>query len=481
MDRIESNKRFIKNIELLKTILLGLLVISLIALVVVYIGGTKVYESAVADDDLGDSFDKLWSVIGGVEPKGLDPDRLIPDFIGFKQSANPVSFGCVGDSGMGAELYSIIKPCILELFGSSSVCRELHPYEGKKLFDAAARSDEFVYLRYHEPVLYQLIYAYAADKLTVSQLDVAGGSEGNVGAYISEVMIIPDKDFAAHRFVAYASDADGNYYEFRHGDHVVASEFYISKLADRAGEAVSELRFVEDRDFAGAMPIIDKEFECDIIDCMPVDAETENIRDGLLRLFGYNPDKLDGFADGDMGTYVYIDSHSRLKLGKGVVSFLTSDAYDTGDDDLRGIGFDTLLGYSIDGVPTLFDKLTAVDNLISRLYDISPELVGGDGQLCLGDVYSDGALLVIEYILTYDNIRVGEDAYLRAVLTENTVCELELFPTLVKMTEKTELLPKPAYVFGKLGAVGGTGGKPIGTVYLRYLGGKAEWAADIIE
>ena len=480
MDRIEKRKRLTKHTELFKSVLLGLLVFSMIALVAVYIGGTRVYESAVAGDEAGKSFDKLWSVLGGIEPDGLDSERLFPEFIGYKLSSNPRPLGCVGDGEAAEELYGIIKPCLLELFGSSSVCRSLRGTEGKRLFDAAAKNDEFVYLRFHAPVLYQLIYAYAADRLTVSQMDVAAGTDGNVGAYIDELIIIPDKNFAAHRFIAYACDGEGGYYEFRPGDHVVSSEFYISKLADRAEKTVSEFEFSSEGVFASLQPLIDKELECDVICKEPVNGDGDGIREGLLRLMGYNPDKLTGFADEAEGAYVYIDSQSRLKLGVGTVSFLTTDAYSPVGDKWRGIGVDTLLGYSIDGTPTLFDKLTAVDNLIGRLYDISPALVGGEGQLCLGDVYVDGAQLVVEYILTYDNIRVGSDAYLRAVLTEDAVCELLLYPVNVTVSAETSLSPRPAYVFGKLGLLQPENESlTLGRAYLKYENGQARWEANV--
>lgn len=482
MEKYEKNRMLFRRGELVKSVLLGLLVVSLIALVAVYISGTKVYEAATAGDGIGKSFDKLWSALGGVEPKGLDSERLLPEFIGYKQTVNKEPLGCVADGQAGSELYGIIKPCLIELFGSSSVCRALTPSAGERQFNQAAEGEEFVYLRYHEPVLYQMIYAYAAEKLTVSQSDVAAGTDGNVGAYISELIIVPDKDFAAHRFVAYAHDGEGNYYEFRPGDYVVSSEFYISKLADRGTSAVNVFRFSKEYGFDLAVPLVDCELETDIIVSESVDARNGAVRDELLRLFGYNPDKLDGFADEAEGAYVYIDSHSRLKLGDGVISFLTSDAYDTGGDDVRGVRVDTLLGYSIDGTPTLFDKLTATDNLIARLSGISSELTGGEAQLCLGDVYSDGVFLVIEYILTYDNVRIGDEAYIRAVLTEDAVSRLEMQPVSVKITAGTSLVPAPDYVLKKLLLVNGElAADSIGDIYLRYVDGKAQWAARLAE
>ncbi|MBQ8552500.1 MAG: hypothetical protein IJ428_06780 [Clostridia bacterium] len=470
-----AKRRITNAVEIFKTVLMALLVVSLILLVVIYISGMRVYENMVMKKSLGESFDKLWSVQSGTEPEGLDGAYLMPEFVGYKQSTFLSPRGCVGDSDSVSELYDLIKPCILELFGSDAVCRELPVDYGADTFFAARENEEFIYLRYHQPVLYQLIYAYAADTLTVSEADVASGSEGNIGAYVSELIIIPDKDFAAHRFVAYASDGDGRYYEFRPAQHIVTSSFYISKLADGGGNINTyEFEFADD----GHAVLIDGEIECSVISSQAAVVEEESTLNGLLRLFGYNPDKLDGYSD--EGADVYIDSHSQLRIGEGSILFSTSDASETSGGTLRGLGIDTLLGYTGDGTPSLFDKLTAVDNLIGKLDAVSADFAGGGATACLGDVYSDGALLVVEYFLTYNNIRIGSEPYLRAVLTDNTVCELELRPITVSSTEESTLTPQPDYILRKLTELGRLSADThIASVSLNYTGSEAEWTVEL--
>lgn len=466
-----AKRHLIGAVETFKTVLMALLVISLILLVVVYIGGMRVYESMVTKNSLGESFDKLWSVQGGAEPEGLDSSHLVPEFVGYKQSKLTEAHGCIGSRDSVTELYELIKPCLIELFGSDAVCRELSEEQGRAVFNEARKSDEFIYLRYHIPVLYQLIYAYASDALTVSEDDVASGNTGNIGAYVSELIIIPDKDFAAHRFVAYAYDGNGGYFEFRPAEHIVTSGFYISKLADGVGNTDTHNFKFEGSSQAA---VIDGELECAVITSGTAKLDDAAVLNKLLRLFGYNPDKLDGYTDG--GDQVYIDSYSQLRIGEGKILFSTSDASESFGGVLRGIGIDTLLGYTVDGVPNLFDKLTAVDNLIAKLDEISPFLSGGSAQLCLGDVYSEGALLVIEYFMTYNNIRIGTRPYLRAVLNDSTVCEFELYPVVIGISGETTLTPPPSYVLRNLETVGALNADVrVRSVSLRYTGNEAEW------
>ncbi len=447
--------------------MLTLLLISLIALVAVYIIRGRVYESVAARSELGSDFDKLWSVQSGASPEGLDSAHLIPEFIGYKQASSSDFWGSVADYDSTAGLYELAKPCILELFGKDSICRKLSAADGEARFGEAAASGEFVYIRYHTPVLYQIIYAYAADKLTVSEEDVASGTSGSIGAHIRDLIIIPDKSYAAQRFLAYACDHDGNYYEFRPDDYFVSSDFSISQLASGVVDAsLYRFEFSTDDRFLGIQPLTRDDIEIPDILKEETLLTSDEIRTALIRLFEYNPDKLDGYADND--SYVYVDTHSQLRIGSDTVSFYTHDATD--ETSHRGIDIESLLGYTVSDTAGLFDKLTAVDNLIRRLGEISDGLVGGGAELCLGDVYSDGGLLVVEYFLTYNGVRISGEPYLRAVLTEKTVCELVVHPITVREGETQTLAIDSAYIFEHLDYTGA-----LDSVGLRYGETTAEW------
>lgn len=474
MNKQTTSRRASSAIETVKTVILTGLILSLVVLVVVYIGGMRAYDEAADKNDLGENFDRLWSVVSDFEPTGLDVTHLLPEIIGYKQPSSPTPLATLANTDGISELYELTKPCILELFGDSSVCTELTLAEGKHRLSAAKASNEFVYLRYHTPVLYQLIYAYAAGALTVSESDVAMGEDGSVGAYISELVIVPDDNFAAHRFVAYATDANGRYFEFRPSEQVVASDFYISKLATTAsGIGTFPLYFSKDARFAYGEPIVNGEVEYTAVGYSAIDIENEALREALLDLFEYNTEKLDGYSDST--GYVYVDTHSQLRIESDEIIFQTTDATASGSS-LRGIRIDSLLGYVSSDTSGLFDKLTAVDSLIRKLGEISPELIGGEAALCLGDVYSDGSLLVIEYFLTYNGIRISGEPYLRAVLTEQTVSQLHLRPISVKPTETTGLALSPGYIMDNLDKSGKLDkNRPIDSVRLLYTDEDAAW------
>ncbi len=452
-----------------KTVIMILLVICMIALMVVYIGVSGIFEKAISDKDKSESFDKLWSVQNSGEQHGLDPENLTPEFIGYKQVSDEYPRGSTADKESLTTLYACVRSCLTEIFGKNSVCRPLSSADGAKRFLEGQASDEFVYIRYHVPVLYQLIYAYASEALTVLESDVAAGAEKNIGAYISDIIILPDKNYAAHRFVAYAADGDGNYYEFRPGDHFVTSNFYISMLAE-AGVNTERFAFVNLPGGEVPQPMTEGEVETAVLSYSAVPADSEEMKEEILRLFGFNPNKLNFYSDGE--ETVYVDLGSRLRIGGGLVSFVAMDG------GTRGIEIGTLLEYmQSDESYSLFDKLTAVDNLIRDIREISPSLLGGDeAELCLGEVYTNENLLVIEYFLTYNTVRIDGKPIFRVLMTENTLCEVEINPVFIRATGEITYNQKPAYILRKLYELDKVEeSRRADSVSLCYNGERASW------
>ncbi len=465
-------------LELIKSFLLGVLVVSMLTLVVIYIQGTHVYESIAFNNSTMKSFDKLWSIEGGATAQGLDKSRLIPEFIGYRQAGTEMLCALANGDSV-SELYELLRPCILELFGSDSRCRELGYTEGRDKFTQATTQDEFIYLRYHVPILYQLIFAYSSSKLTISETDTAHASDDTTSAYISELIIVPDKEYsaAAHRYIAYAYDGEGKYFEFRLDDTVKASSFYISKLVEGSTAAEKHIfSFASDDLLPQTQPIINAELEYTPIEKNSASVTEDTVLTPLLRLFGYNPDKLNEYVD-DTGANVYVDSQSRLRVGPSTLSFATSD---TASGGTRGISINSLLGYTSDKSLNLFDKTIAADNFIRKLGEISPELIGGDASLCLGSVYTRDTLLVIEYILTYNNIRVFDGASLTIVLTQDTISHVELSPISVVGANHTSTCLDPVYTLRKLVELEMIPtDKKIRGLRMSYSGSNAAWSAIV--
>ena len=461
--------------ETVKTLLLVLLTVSMLALIVVYIGGTHIYQS-MTDTSEKRVFDKLWSVQSGQRASGLDQGRLLPETVAFRRGTTQIG---TADLDSTRSLYELVAPCVLELFGTGSHCEELDGTAGRLYYTEAMSGEEFIYVRYHEPVLYQFIYAYASGKLTVSDSDVAAFSPldsgeddgGSSGVYISELVIIPESDVAAHRFVAVARDNEGHYYRFRRDPDALASEFHIAKLSDAASK-LSTVRMSFPSD-SGEVSFLDSLVpfpadELESCDILPTPTETAGgeLTDRILRLFGYNPDKT-----GEAGNGIFYDSHSLIRLESGKISYQSADPN-------SGVSISELLGYTADDGFGLFDKLAAVDSLLTGLSELSKSLVGGEASLCLGNVYADDGLLVYEYFYTYDNIRISEEPAVRAEFGQDSLCSFEIKAESFSTLETRTLSPRPEYIARKLSESGAIPDGMSGIVMRRiYTDGKAAWKA----
>ncbi len=435
------NDNRLHMIETLKTILLTLLTISMLVLIVVYIGGTHIYQTMTASEDKR-VFDKLWSVQSGQRSEGLDSEHLLPASIVYKRGGEPL--GTV-ESASTRTIYELIAPCVLELFGSGSECIELEPSEGEQLYGEAMSGGEYIYVRYHSPVLYQLIYAYASGKLTVAESDTAVfvplSEPVEAGAYIDELVIIPEKELAAHRFIAYARDGEGRYYMFSREADALASEFHISKLSEAAASVGMVTMSFLSEPFDSLAPIPEGELETTDICSHAAEIADDDSSDRILRLFGFNPDKISSYFEKEAG--IYYDSHSRIRLESGRIGYKSVD-------QVSGLGLSELLGYSSDEGYGLFDKLAAVDLIITELGKISKPFIGGEATLCLGNVYTDGALLIFEYFYTYDGIRISGDTALRAAFGQDTLYYFELEMTEHYALESVSLCPSAEYISRKL-------------------------------
>ena len=464
---LNKRKKIVFASELTKNILLALLVLSLILLVVIYIGGTHIYQSMTGEDNER-PFDKLWSVQSDVNTEGLDASRMIPEFIGYKlASSEPV--GCMADRESAIELYNLVTPCLIELFGSSGICIGLDAESGQRLFSEAAAGSEYIYIRYHVPVMYQLIFAYASEKLVISESDVAQLGSNVTNAYVSEIIIIPDNNLAAHRFVAYVYDGSGRYFMFRLDEDVLSSSFYMSRLSDgQLAVKTYPFEFADDTTLSPSQPMLDVELEAEVIESVPSGFDSLEARSTLLRLFDYNPDKLNSYIDDD--TEVFVRSNSRLRLGNGIISYQASDAG-------AGIALRGLLGYSVNDELSLYDQLTAADNLIRRIGEISIELIGGEASLCLGDVYTENGLLYVEYFYTYSNIRISDEPAAVIGMSQESLYSFTLDARAYTGTDEYTYSPKQSYILRKLKESGSLPDGHNAQMVFGYEDGTAVWSA----
>ena len=83
----------------------------------------------------------------------------------------------------------------------------------------------------------------------------------------------------------------------------------------------------------------------------------------------------------------------------------------------------------------------------------------------------------MEYLLIYDNIRVGSEPFIRAMLTDDTVCELDVNACVINALEDSTLVLPLGFTINGIQAVKGE--VIVDTAYLCYVDGRAEWIVEI--
>ena len=126
---------------------------------------------------------------------------------------------------------------------------------------------------------------------------------------------------------------------------------------------------------------------------------------------------------------------------------------------------------------SLYDQLTAADNLIRRIGKISSELIGGEAALCLGDVYTENGLLYVEFFYTYANIRISDEPAAVIAMSQESLYSFTLETRAYIGTDEYTYSPPQQYIIEKLLASGSLGTGHDAQMVFAYRDGKAIWSA----
>jgi len=152
---------------------------------------------------------------------------------------------------------------------------------------------------------------------------------------------------------------------------------------------------------------------------------TDNRKDhqnALLRLFDFNPDKLNIHEEAD-STLVTVESHGIMRIQPD--RFL----YTAGLDG--GVSLQQFIGYREQY--TLFDNIRSACTVVQKLREMYKFYMGGDAEVLLTGVFRQGEQIRMEFRYVFDNL-----------LLEN--CD----PAMAVTVEKDKVLSVDIYAIGVL-------------------------------
>lgn len=308
---------------------------------------------------------------------------LAPAFIGIR--AGGEQKGISAGINIVHEIYNMITPVLYDVLAER--CHEVSASQ----WDAAAVEGCYVYVKYHAPLPYQVIHAFAG-----------GTNETYASSFsIYELFILPDKGF---RIVARTADGvvyefDGTYESYFSADDLVElMQSYRRNILDFVfsdgtlmEDSIKEPLFVE-RVRTKNMLVTEK--------TAALIQNKDNDIAELLRLMDFNPDKLYAHEESDIG-FVYVENH-------GVMRLLDDSVEYTAASSNGGIDIGTFLGYYDREKYGLLDYISAACMMMTQVRNLNTHYIGGDADIVLDSASSDeDGSLVLRFVYTFDNLRLA--------------------------------------------------------------------------
>nr|MBQ4319428.1 hypothetical protein [Clostridia bacterium] len=414
-----------KHTETIKTVAVILLFCCMVTLAAFYIVNT---QRLTMTGDSAVDIDRLLIIrSGGGELTEYDRSLVMPEVICFAEDG--LMYGCLSDSDTLGDIYSVIAEPLMKLLGPDSSASPCTKEDGDILWNAYAAAEDLIYVRYHTPLPSPIIYAGLKGGAVSTPPEYASGDPVSIRELI---ITLEDNGGGAYEYSAAARDRSGSVTRYdlktKRGTSFDLSElsgFKTSRMLVNCTFYASSPDTDYGLELSPTALITEAKLTSQLITSS--DAMTGGVSDLVLRLFGFNPDRLNTYTESS-GVKVYVEPGATLRHSFGSLH------YDVTDPTASGIDVTGLLGYeNYSGDYNVYELLCASGELIRRFKMISPMLCGGNASMLLTDIEydDDDGSITIGFGLTfggimlcgtdYDPIRSLEVTYNGGRITEVTL------------------------------------------------------------
>ncbi len=305
----------------------------------------------------------------------LTPSLLQPAEIAIASADG--TYAAVNSAAVIGDLYAELAPVLASGFSETPVrARE-------ELWQHTVSASDFIYIRYREPLPYQIIHAFAAaetgEASRVRQAETVSVSELCIRFADGETVVVVRGETGVYSFRA---DAEVLLRDFSSYASMYPDVFYPCDFTHNCviTEKISSREIAVQEGICGEIMTNEAHFE------------------KWVRQFRFNPDKLNYHVEPD-GTAVYVESHGVLTC--------TSDriTYTAAEDG--GVSVSEFC--SVKGDVDVYTYLRAASVWISEVAAMDARYTGGDASLCLTSVQTDGVSLTLRFSLCADNLPVFTD------------------------------------------------------------------------
>ena len=351
---------------------------------------------------------------------------LLPEFIGLTVSGKQI--GVSASYYLISELYELLTPTIGQaLTAAVPLAQELDD----EVWNSYTSAETSVYVRYHNELTDGVVALFAGRMQNLRFRDS-----------IREIFILPSQD----ETVVAIRSAAGEVIQYIlpvYMTSVSASE--ISHFVRSYGSGMTPFLFNEETcaSLAWTEPIYTEALQTRNLIMTDGTAgliqNSSDEREALLRLFGFNPDKLLNVHVEADGSSSYYDTEGILYLRRSAFEYRRSSD-DTGLDlnDILG-GFSVGKGGG-STAETLKNYIQAAVLLYENLEKISRNYTGGDADILLRSMSSENGEVTLEFQYAFDNVPIADErAAYRITFSDSRVLQVELHTIAVRvLAERSE-------------------------------------------
>lgn len=364
-----------KPIEKIKTVVIAVLTFTMLALAVLYIGGSQFSGNNAAINAL--------DMPSGAVPAGEDAPKqtsvyeknlLAVSFIGIR--CGTLGGGAHGCETAAADLFEFACEPLHTLLSSKSTVEEIT----KEEFDTAAVGERYICVSFVSALPYQAVYALSGEY---------GAPFGSERAINPQFLLLSfDESGAA---ALYMRDKE-NYY-MATGDYAV-SHAELSAMA-------SDTR-LRDFEITDGVPLSDSTPLVQVLSLSEVDALYGGELQSVLSLLGY--DSTPSQPSTVSGTFITVAPHGTITVGDGKVVYTASDE--------GGVSISSFLDLAKSELDiSLYDVLLSSVTLVEELQSAAGEAGGSMLELYLDGFYQNEDVYTIIFGAAESAIPISGDAF----------------------------------------------------------------------
>jgi len=316
----------------------------------------------------------------------LDTELLLPAVIAV--SENGTAKAVLNAVAVMQDLYDALGEYLADGFKNE-------PQEKDEAFwQSAITSPDAVYIRYHAPLPYQILHAFAA----AAQEDETHARDAR-SVTVEEICLC----FQEEQTVLAVRGTDGVYsFPVSVKGEIEEYTAYLSQYPEAFSACT--LSFAQDMP---ALTVTDRVpfREIQVLGDTAVLIAADKVNFPLwLRRLGFNPDKLNYHTEMD-GTVVYVESHGVLFCGAESIAYTASED--------GGIPVNEFCTHA--GDTDVYAYLRASSAWLSSVSAMNVRYTGGDGELRLTSVYAEEETVTFHFGIYVDNLPLYYDGVPAAV------------------------------------------------------------------